>query len=297
MIQEMLLGHGSNFKWINVTMPTDEEIRQISLAYQIPPSLLSDCGEMDQLPKYERVDNYVLVVFRINSINNVAEADSIQELSDPIYLVYSDDLVLSVCYKRAFLSEPSFKPVLGANPLSSLELVNLLLVIGLKTYLQSLDVMTTAVDYFEKDIFLMPNNVPILKGLYYLKRKADIFKRIFVLSAEVVRFLHAQQQTMDSRDVLDQHTKLHNSFDVLADNVHQLLNIYFSVSSQRTNETMRVLTIFSVFFLPLSFIVGLYGMNFNIPETKWSFGYPMVVALLVAVTVLIFLWFKRRRLL
>jgi magnesium transporter len=85
-------------------------------------------------------------------------------------------------------------------------------------------------------------------------------------------------------------------FDVLSDNINHLLNVYFSAASQRTNEIIRVLTIFSVFFLPLTFIVGVYGMNFDfMPELRWRLGYPGVLLLMAAVTIVIFLWFKRRK--
>jgi magnesium transporter len=82
----------------------------------------------------------------------------------------------------------------------------------------------------------------------------------------------------------------------LSENIHQLLTVYFSASSQRTNETMRILTIFSVFFMPLTFIVGIYGMNFKyMPELEWKAGYPAVMLLMAFVTLLIFIWFRRKK--
>jgi len=75
-----------------------------------------------------------------------------------------------------------------------------------------------------------------------------------------------------------------------------LLNVYFSASSQRTNDTMRILTIFSVFFMPLTFIVGIYGMNFKfMPELEWKKGYPAVMILMGIITLLIYIWFKRKK--
>ena len=65
--------------------------------------------------------------------------------------------------------------------------------------------------------------------------------------------------------------------------------------SNRINETMRILTIFSTFFIPLTFIVGIYGMNFRVmPELKWVFGYPMALALMVITGLLPLWWFRRR---
>jgi magnesium transporter len=82
----------------------------------------------------------------------------------------------------------------------------------------------------------------------------------------------------------------------MSENANHLLNIYFNISSQRTNETMRVLTIFSVFFMPLTFIVGIYGMNFhNMPELGWKWGYPLTLATMAVVTIIIYLWFRRKK--
>ena len=72
------------------------------------------------------------------------------------------------------------------------------------------------------------------------------------------------------------------------------MNIYISLSSQKTNEVMRVLTVFSVFFMPLTFIVGVYGMNFDfMPELRLKWGYPGVMLLMGFITFSIYVWFRR----
>ena len=77
--------------------------------------------------------------------------------------------------------------------------------------------------------------------------------------------------------------------------VTNLLKIYLSLSAQRTNEVMRMLTIFSAFFLPLTFIAGIYGMNFKfMPELGWKAGYPAVLFLMVVVAGGIYVWFRRK---
>jgi magnesium transporter len=99
-----------------------------------------------------------------------------------------------------------------------------------------------------------------------------------------------------TRDVRDMHVKQKNLYDVLSENSNHLLNIYFNISSQRTNKTMRVLTIFSVFFMPLTFIAGIYGMNFQyMPELRWKYGYPAMLALMAVVVVAIYIWFRKKR--
>jgi magnesium transporter len=69
-----------------------------------------------------------------------------------------------------------------------------------------------------------------------------------------------------------------------------------SFAAQKTNEVVRVLTVFSVFFMPLTFIVGIYGMNFDfMPELKEKWGYPAALIFMAAVTAIIYFWFKRKK--
>ncbi|MGE8378233.1 MAG: CorA family divalent cation transporter, partial [Sphingobacterium sp.] len=84
-------------------------------------------------------------------------------------------------------------------------------------------------------------------------------------------------------------------YENLSENVAQLLNVFFNISSNHTNEIMRILTIFSVFFMPITFVAGVYGMNFkNMPELEWYYGYPIAMAIMVAISMAIYLWFKRK---
>jgi magnesium transporter len=88
---------------------------------------------------------------------------------------------------------------------------------------------------------------------------------------------------------------MHSYADELVEDVNNLLSIQLALASHRTNEVVRVLTVFSVFFLPLTFIVGVYGMNFKyMPELSERWGYPAVLAGMAVVTVAIYIWFRRR---
>lgn len=88
---------------------------------------------------------------------------------------------------------------------------------------------------------------------------------------------------------------LHFYADEIADNAGALMNLYFAMASQRTNNVMRILTVFSAFFLPLTFLVGIYGMNFQwMPELTQRWGYPAVWGVMLLVTLGIGLWFRRR---
>jgi magnesium transporter len=97
------------------------------------------------------------------------------------------------------------------------------------------------------------------------------------------------------QDLKDLHVKLITTYDQILEDIYNLLNIYISLSAQKTNEVMKVLTIFSVFFMPLTFIVGIYGMNFkHMPELELTWAYPTVLLSMAVLAVAIYFWFKRK---
>jgi magnesium transporter len=178
---------------------------------------------------------------------------------------------------------------------SAHHILNEIVKTGLATYDDHATRLNREIEFFETNMFLKNRKRSLLEGLYYLKRKVDVTRRILILTFEIVDKIDNEPGNTYTRDTRDLYVKLHNIYDTLFENTNHLLSIYFSLSSQRTNEIIRVLTIFSVFFMPLTFIVGIYGMNFEfMPELKMRFGYPGVLILMGVVTGCIYYWFKKR---
>ncbi|MBB2147821.1 magnesium transporter CorA family protein [Pedobacter gandavensis] len=283
------------FEWIDLIDPTAEELTGVAEKYNLHPALVNDCLQPDHLPKYERMEDYAFIIFRIHTHNNVVEADTVQELTHKIAFFYSSRFIITVHRRNHDLILPIVELVKHEKCSNTLDLLNLLISACLNTYTEPLSKLAKAVDYYEEVVFLRPKKAPLLKGLYYLKRKTDLLKRMLILSFDIIDALDSQEGNVNTRDTRDLYVKHQSILDALFENIHQLLAIYFSVSSQKTNETMRILTIFSVFFMPLTFIVGVYGMNFEfMPELKWEMGYPGVMAMMVLVTIAIYFWFKRK---
>ena len=284
-----------DFEWTDLVDPSYEELNALAEKYNLHPALVKDCLQPDHLPKYERMDNYSFLIFRIHTDNNVAEADTVQLLTHKIAIFYGENFLLTVHRREHGFIKSLMERVNSGHCTSSREFLNALISACLETYEVPLGKLAKSVDYFEEIIFLRPKKIPLLKGLYYLKRKVDLLRRMLILSYAIIDAIDSSEGDVNTRDIRDQYVKFQNMFDSLAENIHQLLAIYFSASSQKTNEIMRVLTILSVFFMPLTFIVGIYGMNFDVmPELHWKMGYPGVMALLVVVTVSIYFWFKRK---
>jgi magnesium transporter len=96
-------------------------------------------------------------------------------------------------------------------------------------------------------------------------------------------------------DIHDSMLNLVLVYEEVLDNAHTILNTYLSINAQKSNDVMKVLTVFSAFFLPLTFIVGIYGMNFeHMPELKWANGYYLALGFMLLITLGIYRWFKKK---
>jgi magnesium transporter len=139
--------------------------------------------------------------------------------------------------------------------------------------------------------------VGLLRRIYTEKRRVTQMRRMLSHTLDLVqRLVPASEPTAPLyQDLRENAESMHFWADELVDDVNNLLTIQLHLASHRTNEVVRILTVFSVFFLPLTFIAGVYGMNFHfMPELRERWGYPAALAGMGAVTLAIYLWFRRR---
>ena len=104
------------------------------------------------------------------------------------------------------------------------------------------------------------------------------------------------------RDLYDHTIQVIDTIETFRDLISGMLDMYMSSVSNKMNEVMKVLTIFAAIFIPLTFIAGIYGMNFdpgaspfNMPELGWEWGYPAVWLVLISVAVIMLIYFRRKK--
>jgi magnesium transporter len=151
----------------------------------------------------------------------------------------------------------------------------------------------------EKTIFLKDYRAVLIEELYYIKTQSRILKKIIsITEATILKSQDKYKVSYIYQDIQDTLLNLLTVNEESVDNSTHLMNTYLSLSDQKNNEVVRLLTIFSVFFLPLNFIAGVYGMNFSfMPELSWKLGYAFALCLMAIVVVVIYLWFRRKRIL
>jgi magnesium transporter len=297
MIQTLAAQDQHGYTWTDLISSDEAELQELSERNGLLDQSVRDSFQADHLPKYERLKKYTFSILRVYSPDMNVEADTVRDVTDKVSLFIGDSFIISV-HRNQWPALKIISQQVQAGDCPSTQHVYIEIVrAALLSFEEPGGKLASDIEYFEKNIFLKDRRKPFLKGLYFVKRKVDVIRRILLLFYEIIdRLDPAGESTPASRDVRDLYIKQQSVFDSLSENTNHLLNIYFNIAAQKTNETIRILTIFSVFFLPLTFIVGVYGMNFQfMPELGWRFGYPGVFLLMAVVTVSIYIWFKRKK--
>jgi magnesium transporter len=277
--------------------PERNELQETAHQYGLLEQSVQDSLQPDHLPKYERLKHYTFSILRLYASDNDLEADTVQELTNKVAIFINEHYIITIHRKEwPALERINSDLVQNGECETPLHVYIEIVRATLQSFEEPARKLTQAIEYYEEHVFLKNKKRPILKGLYFLKRKVAVIQRILLLSYDIIDQVDPEETSNAyTRDVRDLYVKQQSIFDSLSENTNNLLNIYFNISAQKTNETIRILTIFSVFFLPLTFIVGIYGMNFEfMPELKWKLGYPGVYIIMAIVTISIYAWFKRK---
>lgn len=297
MQQTLVSAAEHGWEWIDIENPNAEEMQELAQKYGLHPASVRDCLQPEHLPKYEVANNIVFIITRIFDTKAHLEADTIQELTNKVSIFYHENFVFTIHrHPVDFIAEVKEKYIDTGLIKTSSGLLTRLVRSAFRTFDDPADKLANDLDYYETKTFLQSKPVSLTKGLYHLKRKVGVSKRVLKLSEVILDNLKLLNLTpTEMQDMQDLHVHMVTLYDELNDSTNHLVNTYISLSSQKTNEVMRVLTIFSVFFMPLTFIVGIYGMNFEfMPELHSVYGYPMVMLVMALITLVVYIWFRRK---
>jgi magnesium transporter len=289
--------NGFKFNWVDVSMPTDADLRTLAMQYNLPLTAVSDCMQSGHLPKIEQIGQYNFAIFRMFDVNAESNAASFQQLTRKLAVFYTNDFLLTIhrC-PTDIVEKVALKYANNSQTLRPYELVCKLYKNVLETFQSPLYLIDRDIDVYEERIFLKKRIPDLLQKLYAIKRKTYLMKRLNLINKMVIDLMPMNEDKSPFYgDLHDYFIGLETLTDEIYDSSQSLLHVYLSISSQKTNEVMRILTAFSAFFLPLTFVVGVYGMNFEfMPELKLNYGYPMVLICMVAISLIIWIWFKRK---
>ncbi len=292
--------------WLHLQGAVDaDSMRELGDLLQLHSLALEDVLNVGQRAKLEEFDDYLFVIV------NLPIASPQGLLIEQISLFLGANFVVSICRGEHDPFEPVRQRLhnggarMREHQADYLLYTLLDLVVDLcYPVLESFD---DRIELLESEVLAHPRR-ETLQAIHLAKRELQVLRRILWPQREVLHALSrdefqrvGERTQIYFRDCSDHIVQILEFVETYRDITASLLDVYLSSVSNRLNETMRSLTLLATVFMPLTFIVGLYGMNFdrtspfNMPELGWRYGYLAIWGVMLVTAVLMIVFFRRRK--
>ncbi|MBN2226895.1 MAG: magnesium/cobalt transporter CorA [candidate division Zixibacteria bacterium] len=293
--------------WIDMTDPDDHESYILTHDFHFHPLAIEDVIEEEdaitewQRSKIDDYKNYLYVEFQVADYVDYDEGIRLEEVNlfltrNTVVTVHDKPhRIFNYLYQRALKDER----VLGRG---AEFLFHTLIDVMVDNYNSILEFFEREVDKIEDAVLSEPDEETV-KKIFTMRRDIYELKRITLPQKELIGHISRGQYSMISdrarlyfNDIFDHLTRIIELAESHRDTLISALEVYFSSVSTKTNEIIKVLTIFTVILMPPTFLVGLWGMNFRyMPELEWDYGYALFWVLLVLITLVMVLFFKKKK--
>ncbi|HZD59469.1 MAG TPA: magnesium/cobalt transporter CorA [Anaerolineae bacterium] len=290
--------------WINVEgIHRVEILEKIGDCFGLHPLVLEDILNTNQRPKLEDYVEYIYIVLKMLYYDGKRDGITVEQVS----LILGPNYVLSF---QEGIAGDIFDPMraqirnakgrirkMGADYLAYTLIDSVV-----DNYFVIIEELGEDIELLEEDLVTDPRP-ETLTGVQKLKREMIFLRRSVWPLREVIGTLERRESPLVKestglylRDVYDHTIQVIDTIETFRDMLSGMLDIYLSSISNRLNEVVKVLTIISTIFIPVTFITGAYGMNFRyMPELQYRYGYPLVWLVIVIIAALMLLYFRRRK--
>lgn len=292
-----------NVSWINLYGLHDEKIiNRLGEYLHLHPLLLEDLMNTDQRPKYEGEEEYDAFILKMLQYDE--EKERIQ--AEQITLILGHNYVCTLQERKGDVFQAVRYRIRNSkgrirqrgNDYLAYVLVDAIV----DNYLKVIEIVGDKIELLEEKIFSDTSNgtAQLLYSykmeLSFLRKAIRPVKEILLMLLKAENHFFAEETARYLRDLNDLVNQANEAIELYNSIITDQLNIYNTNVNNKMNQIMKVLTLFASVFIPLTFIAGVYGMNFDyIPELKYKYAYPLFWAVIISV-VIAFLWyFKRKR--
>ncbi len=286
-------------EWLDVEAPTPEDLQFIHERYGVNDLLLEDTIDPNHLPKYEEDGNVKFYLMRENTELERTNLNTISDVSTKLGLFLINNTVITVHRMRnRSIYEYKKEIQLQADTMVADQIALHLAIKVLKSYDEESQNLLEIMDRMEDEIFLKNSNQSNqIRRLYKLKRKSGLNARILNISADWVnKFKLLTITDSEFTDLVDKYKDVVADFEHLNAQITNLISMFLALSDQKANQVMKLLAIYSVYFLPITFIAGVYGMNFDfMPELQHKYGYYFTLGLMGVIVIVTFIYFRKKK--
>ncbi len=277
-------------------------IQDIGAVLQLDQLLLADVLETNARPKIHEYEDWIFLSLKMVQFNEEKKHFSVENLS----IIFNDNILISFQEKKRDVFEPVRERIRNQKRTLRSSKTDYLLFALLDTvidnYLYVLSLFGEKIESFEEVLLDKPDK-NVIEKINLFKKELNYIRKgikparemILALSKIESDFIH-KKNDVHFKELVNNINQASDSLDSYRELLSDQLNIYHMIISSKLNDTMKFLTIFSVIFIPLTFIAGIYGTNFEfLPELHFKYGYFIMLGLMAVITVLMLLYFKRKK--
>lgn len=289
--------------WLNVAGLHDPElIEALGQSLGLHPLVLEDIANTSQRPKMEDYEGYFFIVLKMLEYDQDKKGVVVEQVS----LMLGEHILVSFQEDESDVFDPVRTRLRnGAGRLRKFGADYLaygLIDAIVDNYFVILEMIGDEIERIEEQISEHPERRP-LPAIYRLKREMIALRRaVWPLREMIAALQHSESPLIRPgtviylRDVYDHTIQIMDTIESMRDLLSGMLDVYLSVLSNHMNEIVKVLTIFSTIFIPLTFLAGVYGMNFrHFPELGWRSGYLLFWLVSGSIALVMLLYFRRKR--
>lgn len=290
--------------WFNITgIHNTEVIEYVGKLFGIHPLVMEDIMNTNQRPKLEVYDDFIFVSLKVvyrNTEKN--DAPQVEQIS----FVLGDHYLLSF----QEIDSDYFQPIRQRidrdgsriRTMKTDYLLIALIDLVVDQYLSLIDQIGDDMEILEDKVYSHPEKEHLYLVMSNKRQLLNLRKIILPIKESLLKVKGMDSELIDPKnriffeDVHDHLATVQESLDLYFELNKNIRESYMSSIGLKTNEVMKLLTIISTLFIPLTFIVGIYGMNFKyMPELSWKNGYYYIWGLMIVITILLIIYFKKRK--
>ncbi len=289
--------------WINIDGIHEMEIiEKIGKHFEIHPLVLEDIMNSGQQPKMEDLEQYIFVILKMLLYDEEAKEIKPEQVS----LILGSNFVITFQEREGDVFDPIRDRIRKEKgrirKMKADYLAYSLIDTIVDYYFVVLEKLGEWIEDLEEELVTNPTH-ETLQVIHTLKRELIFLRRSVWPLREAVMSLERGESVLIHestniylRDVYDHTIQVIDTIETFRDMVSGMLDVYLSSLSNRMNEVMKVLTIIATIFIPLTFVAGIYGMNFKyIPELEWHWGYAASLILMGIIALVMVLYFRNKR--
>jgi magnesium transporter len=289
--------------WINVTGLNDTEaVGRIGTEFDIHPLVLEDILHTTQRPKLEDLGTYLFLVVRMLFV----EPGTSEIHSEQVSFILTEHSLITFQEKAGDVFDEIRDRIRKSHgrirKMGADYLLYALMDAIVDNYFLILEKTGEQIETIEQSLMENPNSV-LLNELYAQKRELlYIRKSVWPLREAVGALERGESKLLKAkthaylRDLYDHTIQVIDTVETFRDMLSGVQDLYLSSLGQKTNQVMQVLTIISTIFIPITFIAGIYGMNFEvIPELRWKYGYAGVWGIMIVMIIAMLFYFRRKK--